>query len=713
MTWLYSLYWLGALAAAGPVLFHMWRRMPRGERTFSTLMFLSPSPPRITSRSRIEHWLLLLLRATALALLAFAFTRPLWRVPIHEPQDAENEQIIAVLIDTSASMRREGIWNDLIKQIEERLEKLPLQARVALYHFNRRLVPVADFTEMQSMEPSASRELVLARLKELTPTWEATRLGEALVEVANRLQEIQTEHSRPISQKIWLASDLQNGSETVSLQSYEWPEDLTLELFTARPASSSNAGLQVVEQNLEGGDDIVRVRVTNAADSQKEQFILKWDAPQSPELPIYVPPGQSRILVPPKLPAGVAAAALLLTGDDDSFDNRVVLANRTPEARLVLYCGSEKPDDTTGARFYLDRLFSASKHLQIELREPDSANLASADSQPALIVLTDPAADTRGLIQRHLRQGGTVLIASPTATGIQDCLSLCGRAEMTVSEANVPQYVMMGDIDFENPLFAPFAEAQFSDFTGIRFWKHRQIKGLDEGGSASDKENPTEAGKYDRVLARFDDGDPAIVEIPVEQGKVIVFASGWQPADSQFARSSKFPLLMFRLLEQSTGITVRSGNQTVGSSLAWPTTSRAEAAAVGRAQLPDGTELESLPLDDPFTQTQIPGLYTLIVPGRAEQIAVNLATDESRTTPFNLEQLESFGLKFTGRQRPEDLQTLHQREHQLQLVELENSQKLWQRILVVVILLLLVETAASGWFVSRRPDAGTQTSAAT
>src|SRR6476661_7949324 len=117
MTWLFSLYWVGALAVAAPALFHMWRRMPRGERQFSTLMFLTPSPPCLTSRSRIEHWVLLLLRAASLLLLAFAFTRPLWRTPITQPDPASNEQLVAILVDTSASMRRQGVWNDVLKQL--------------------------------------------------------------------------------------------------------------------------------------------------------------------------------------------------------------------------------------------------------------------------------------------------------------------------------------------------------------------------------------------------------------------------------------------------------------------------------------------------------------------------------------------------------------------------------------------------------------------
>src|SRR5664279_338560 len=108
MTPLAPLYLLAAIAVAGPILFHLWRRTPRGRREFSTLMFLSPSPPRVTSRSRVEHWLLLLIRGAVLCLLALAFARPLWRTAVSGPEQKPDEELVAVLVDTSASLRRDG-----------------------------------------------------------------------------------------------------------------------------------------------------------------------------------------------------------------------------------------------------------------------------------------------------------------------------------------------------------------------------------------------------------------------------------------------------------------------------------------------------------------------------------------------------------------------------------------------------------------------------
>ncbi|MFO0952790.1 MAG: hypothetical protein U0835_16900 [Isosphaeraceae bacterium] len=81
---------------------------------------------------------------------------------------------------------------------------------------------------------------------------------------------------------------------------------------------------------------------------------------------------------------------------------------------------------------------------------------------------------------------------------------------------------MLGEVAFDHPLFAPLAGPQFNDFTRIRFWKHRHIE-PDALGDA-------------RVLARFEGGDPALVEeVWSAKGRLVVLTSGWNPGDSQLA----------------------------------------------------------------------------------------------------------------------------------------------------------------------------------
>ena len=124
MSLLAPLYILGALAIALPVLFHLIRRTPQGRQDFSSLMFLDPSPPRITKRSRLNNVLLLILRATALALLAFAFARPFFKQSATADVSHSQGKRVALLVDTSASMRRGDLWR--------RRPDKPRRARMAL-----------------------------------------------------------------------------------------------------------------------------------------------------------------------------------------------------------------------------------------------------------------------------------------------------------------------------------------------------------------------------------------------------------------------------------------------------------------------------------------------------------------------------------------------------------------------------------------------------
>ena len=131
------LYIAGLLANGLPILFHLIRRTPHGRQNFSSLMFLSTSPPRLTRRSRLTHILLLILRAAAFALLAFAFARPFFNRNVDVDTFKSSGRRVAILVDASASMRREDLWAQSRRQVEEALKETSPADEVALYLFDR------------------------------------------------------------------------------------------------------------------------------------------------------------------------------------------------------------------------------------------------------------------------------------------------------------------------------------------------------------------------------------------------------------------------------------------------------------------------------------------------------------------------------------------------------------------------------------------------
>jgi hypothetical protein len=199
-----------------------------------------------------------------------------------------------------------------------------------------------------------------------------------------------------------------------------------------------------------------------------------------------------------------------------------------------------------------------------------------------------------------------------------------------------------------------------------------------------------------RVLARFENGDPALLQLPVGRGTLMVLAAGWYPADSQLALSSKFVPLLYGLLEQSGSIRLQKTSYAVGEDVPIPFESAKGPVIIRK---PNGSE-ENLASGEKFRHADVPGIYVVRGVEPAFQFAVNLAAEESITAPMSVEELQRLGVpvreRNPGVQKISEKQQLH-----LQAVELENHQKLWRWLIVTAIVVLIVETWMAGWLTRR------------
>src|SRR5690349_4262318 len=189
MSFLAPIFLIGAAAVALPIVFHLIRRSSKEEMTFSSLMFLQPAPPRVTKRSRLEHILLLLLRCAIICLIAFAFSRPFFQKPMMAAQPDESSSKTVILVDASASMRREGLWNAALDRANEALRGTTFADQVAVFTFDTRLRPLVSFEQWAAMNISERPALTSSRLAAQKPGWAATHLGNALTSAAEALTE--------------------------------------------------------------------------------------------------------------------------------------------------------------------------------------------------------------------------------------------------------------------------------------------------------------------------------------------------------------------------------------------------------------------------------------------------------------------------------------------------------------------------------------------
>jgi hypothetical protein len=700
MSLLAPLYIIGISAVVAPIVFHLIRRSPRGEVPFSSLMFLAPTPPKLTRRSRLDQLLLLALRAAALCLLAAAFARPFLREAAQLGTGDAGARRIAVLIDSSASMRRGDCWPRAVALARDIIKECRPGDQLALFSFDHASRPVFTFHESMSLDPARREAVALSSVDRLEPSWGGTNLGQALVDAVVAVEDVAdaSEKSGRMRRRIVLISDLPQGSRLDALEEFDWPSDVDLDPRVVTD-NGSNAGLQIlagsVDAETTSSANQLRVGVSNDAASRRDQFELVWvdEKGLGKEKPIavYVPAGETRVVRVPWPRDPLSYRSLQLKGDGQSFDNTLFFATGKPEDLTVLYAGSDGAGDPAGLLYYLERVFldTPRRSVRVRAQKPGELLAWEPDRPPPLIVLAaETTQENIGRLKGYVAGGGTLLyvITAPERGGTLGALA--GTSTGNVEEAAPARDQMLGEIAFDHPIFSPFAGAQFNDFTKIHFWKHRRINDRSLGDA--------------RVLARFETGDPALIEKRTGKGRLVILASGWQPVDSQLARSSKFVPLLMSLLEPRDPVS-DAAVHIVFDPVPLPAVADSTSGLV--VHKPDGSVVTAAAGAPFFSETDQPGLYTVDAARGARSFAVNLDPLESKTAPLHIETLEQRGCRLASHS-PKDPDQEQLRN--MYNVELENRQKLWRWLILAAIGVLIVETWLAGRARAPRPAAGAE-----
>jgi Aerotolerance regulator N-terminal/von Willebrand factor type A domain len=697
VNFLAPLFLLGALAVAAPVLFHLIRRTTRDKTPFSTLLFLQPDPPRLTKRSRIEHWLLLLLRAAALALLALAFARPFIRSTALPPDTSAAGRRLILLVDTSASMQRAGLWDAALDKSGAILRAAAPGDRIALRTFDSATRPLIDFAQWNALPAGNRAATALGLLTDLKPGWAGTGLSTALMRAAESLAEIPAAATAP-GGEIILLSDLAEGSHRDGLQGWEWPTGVQVTVIPLTPKTPGNAGLQLSPDFAgvtSGEAPGARVRIWNAPDSATTDFQLGWSVADGsgftgPAQDVPVPAGQSRIITLP-WPAAPGPGRLLLRGDAEAFDNTLHALPPVTATIQLSYFGAESPTDAQQPLFFLNRALPQTTQLKVEVTSVAPATappVVRAGPAVMFIASGSPAPEQADFLHTQLTAGRTVLFSLTRLEAAPVLARLAGVPENTLqlTEVQPAVYGMLSQIDFQHPLFAPFADPRFNDFTKIHFWKYRRL-------AAS-------ALPRSRVLASFDSGDPALVEVPVGAGRLLVLTSGWHPADSQLALSSKFAPLLSSLLEWSGALITPPAQFPAGQPVALSLLGFDQTAVVTITS-PDGSTAAATGVFEGALQ---PGIYTANSGSLTHLFAVNPDPAESRTAPMPSDELDRLGvpLKSSAAKAP----NTPVQAALAAATETESRQKLWRWIIAAALAVLLIETWLAGLTARRVPAPG-------
>ena len=104
MSFLSPLFLIGAIAAAVPILLHLFHRKTEVVIDFPAVRMLKGAPVQQHRRRRLRELILLALRVAALLLLALSFARPYFA----GAAAPDSEPLTVIAVDTSMSMSAPG-----------------------------------------------------------------------------------------------------------------------------------------------------------------------------------------------------------------------------------------------------------------------------------------------------------------------------------------------------------------------------------------------------------------------------------------------------------------------------------------------------------------------------------------------------------------------------------------------------------------------------
>lgn len=682
LSFLAPLFLAGLAAVAIPLVVHLRRRTERREVPFPSLRFLRDQPVRTEQRRRLRNLGLLALRIGALALLAAAFARPFLAGDDEALAGTVGPREVVVLLDRSWSMSAPGRWDAGLAAVGRTLDGLGPRDRVSLVLF--------DDGADAPVRSTADHRRALRAAREAAPGDGGTRFAPALRLAGSLLQA----SSRP-GQEVVLVSDFPPGAWSaddgarlpagVALRSEPVGEPpahnvSVLEAGALPAAAGDGSGTRVRARLLLHGEEAVETEaVLVAAGRERSRRRVRLEPGLPTEVhfgPVAVAQGPLRVTVrvaPDDVPA------------DDAY--HLVLNGESRISVLVLEeAGGDEPS------LYLRRALELSREPPVGVtvssaRSPGAGLLRGHD----VVVLNDRplpgGVSGRALADFVEAGGGLLLAAGPGVEGPGDGpLSLPARTG-AVREPRRDGTFRLGSVDRSHPVFEPFREAGSGNLTAARFYRARE---LTPGDSA-------------RVLARFDDGAPALVEGRAGRGRILLWASTLNTFWTDLPVQPVFLPLVNRAVIHLASLRSIPASYRVGDALDPATLGPdggggdgPDAGAVTTVRLPDGEELavEGGPDPTPLILDRAGFHRILTGEGEGPTVAVNAPRDEELTPGLDPEEL-SAAVTARDSAGAASARSGEAGEGTVAARDRERSQGLWRFLLVGALLLLVAETIVS------------------
>jgi Mg-chelatase subunit ChlD len=661
LSFLAPLFLAGLTALAIPVVIHMINRERREVVPFPSLMFLQRIPYRSVRRQKLRHIFLLAMRCLALALLVMAFARPFVqrRTPTRAAGVGARE--LVVLVDRSYSMGARDHWTRAQAAARRAVSNLGPTDRATLVAFDDDAAAVTP--------PTHDAATLNAAIGALQPGSEATRYAPPL----KLASQILAGSNLP-RREVVLISDFQRLGWSLR-DEIAFPPGTTITNLDVAGADTTLADAAVADVNVqrnEGERDraAIAARLTNTGAAAVENLDVTLElngriaetkrvtiparsAAQVRFTPIAIPSGTSAGVVQFAVP-GAGSADQLAANDRYYF-------TIAPDAAVSLLI-VEPSAGRANQSLYLSRALAIGDRPSFRIDVRKSGGLAPADLEGRSLIIFDevppPSGDGARRLHDFLDGGGGVLVIAgdqlPAGSwGGEWSAAMPGLIGTVVDRAGDAGGTLAW-IDYDHPVFDVFNAPRSGDFATARFLRYRRLTVRTDTARRAGGVADSVAAAH--VLARFDDGAPALVEQRVGRGKVLVWASTLDSYWNDLALQPVFLPFVHQVAKYAGRYSGARASFTAGEVLDLSRHAELSGAAAKPGpvvvEAPSGAKTRLASSNDGLVALHEQGFYEVRPEGAArgmgQRVAVNLDPAEANLARIDPQELKASVLASAG-----------------------------------------------------------------
>lgn len=667
MSLLAPLFLAGFLAIALPIWLHRLQTQSSVRQKFSSAMLLESSEQRVHVQRKLKYFVLLALRIALFLLLALAFAKPfLLRSPAAGAENAAGS--LLVVVDTSASMGREGVFSQAQNEARRTIDEADLDTAIQLLSADATLRLVTDL----SSDKNAHR----AALANLEVTAMRLDYGDAM-EAIGRLAT-----SLPPPVRLHFMSDFQSSAMPVRFSDLVlsgiaefvphvvgtgYPLNWSVE-FMRETADGLDVGVsaygdneRVAELELLVNETVIESRALNGLGRQT----ISFSGAEYTE-------GDNRV------------AARIESDDDLQADNQwfhVVERNPPTTVPLITYNPGGLPVT------YLTAALASAGENQYNVQTMLAGQFdARVLSRYRWLVIDDIGSlddQLSAALTTFLQDGGNLLAFAGDRAAALETIPLTGHRHISGNVTTVSnRFLSIGQIDTD----------------------HQALTNSDGWHSVNvSRSMPVAEVDGDQVLVRLENGEPFLVEQRIGAGRLLLVLGG---LDNQWSDLPVRPVFVSFIVDAArylSGINEIAKIYTAGASLPLALTG----GASGQVVDPDGNSV--LSLADTTREQQIrlnkTGFYEVYTPQGEMLVAVNIDPLESDLRAISQDVLDRWREASDGQPSVGNVPVFTP----AQVAELtaESRLELWRWVLLLAALIMIGESLlGNSYLAPRRTERG-------